>query len=102
MRKKIGEGTFAVVYRVMNVSTGKQYALKKPKSGAALDDAAAWERESLIMDRINHVSPNKPNLHSPRRIGFADFLLAAHRCLARLSSGTGAVAATQVHTRRFR
>ncbi len=54
LRKKIGQGSFAVVYRVWNVSTGEQYALKKP--GTTSFDAAAWEREAVIMDRIDHVS----------------------------------------------
>lgn len=30
VRKKLGQGSFAVVYRVWNVSTGEQHALKKP------------------------------------------------------------------------
>ncbi|KAL8893840.1 MAG: hypothetical protein Q9192_004872 [Flavoplaca navasiana] len=54
MRKEIGHGTFAVVYRVWNVSTGEQYAHKIPKGNSF--DAGAWERETLIMDRINHGS----------------------------------------------
>ncbi|KAL8646767.1 MAG: hypothetical protein Q9210_005942 [Variospora velana] len=52
VRKEIGHGTFAVVYRVWNVSTGEQYAHKIPKGNAF--DAGAWERETLIMDRIDH------------------------------------------------
>lgn len=39
VRKKLGQGSFAVVYRVWNVSTGEQYALKKPDSRSF--DAAA-------------------------------------------------------------
>ncbi len=54
MRTKLGEGTFAVVYRVWNVRTGEQYALKRPKGRSF--DTAAWEREVVIMDRIHHVS----------------------------------------------
>ncbi|KAI9780303.1 MAG: hypothetical protein M1816_003113 [Peltula sp. TS41687] len=53
MKKKLGEGAFAVVYRVWNVSTGEEYALKKPKPKVFVD-LGAWERESLIMDRIYH------------------------------------------------
>ncbi|KAF2005444.1 hypothetical protein P154DRAFT_530654 [Amniculicola lignicola CBS 123094] len=52
VRKEIGHGTFAVVYRVWNVSTGEQYAHKIPKGNAF--DAGAWERETRIMDRIDH------------------------------------------------
>ncbi|KAK3337286.1 kinase-like domain-containing protein [Cercophora scortea] len=54
LKREIGAGAFAAVYRVMNVSTGEQYALKKPKRGTAPVNAAAWEREALIMERINH------------------------------------------------
>jgi len=52
VRKKLGQGSFAVVYRVWNVSSGEQHALKKPLK-TPFDDAA-WEREALIMDRIEH------------------------------------------------
>ena len=71
MRKKIGEGSFAVVYRVMNVSTGEQSALKKPKKGSF--DAGAWERETLIMDRINHVCSRQYHLRCAAPDNFADF-----------------------------
>ena len=68
LSKKIGEGSFALVYRVWNVSTGEQYALKKPKKNSY--DADAWERESLIMDRIGHVSLRQPHstLYSTQQI----------------------------------
>ncbi|KFZ01929.1 hypothetical protein V500_00558 [Pseudogymnoascus sp. VKM F-4518 (FW-2643)] len=53
--KKLGEGSFAVVYRMWNISSGEQYALKQPKQPLKeSSDAAAWESEALIMDRINH------------------------------------------------
>ncbi|PVH70196.1 kinase-like protein [Cadophora sp. DSE1049] len=52
VRKKLGQGSFAVVYCVWNVSSGEQHALKKPLK-TSFDDAA-WEREALIMDRIEH------------------------------------------------
>ncbi|KFY94134.1 hypothetical protein V500_03404 [Pseudogymnoascus sp. VKM F-4518 (FW-2643)] len=52
VRRKLGEGGFAVVYLVWNVSNGEQYALKKPLKKPF--DAGAWEEEALIMDRINH------------------------------------------------
>ena len=60
VRKKLGQGSFAVVYRVWNVSTGEQHALKKPLKKSF--DAAAWEREALIMDRIEHVSLDSSSL----------------------------------------
>ena len=56
VRKNLGQGSFAVVYRVWNVSSGEQYALKKPLKTSI--NAAAWEREALIMDRVEHVSPD--------------------------------------------
>jgi len=55
VQREIGQGTFAMVYRVWNVSTGVEHALKKPKRNAY--DADAWESETLVMERIDHVSP---------------------------------------------
>lgn len=55
IQKKIGEGSFASVYRVLIVNTGEQYALKRPKKWASVD-RDAWEREALIMLQIKHVS----------------------------------------------
>ncbi|KAL8902415.1 MAG: hypothetical protein Q9207_004736 [Kuettlingeria erythrocarpa] len=52
LRKKIGRGGFGVVYRVWNVSTGEQFALKKPKK--LLYNGADWEKEIVIMERIDH------------------------------------------------
>lgn len=60
VRKKLGQGGFAVVYRVWNVSTGEQHAHKIPLKKSF--DAAAWEREALIMDRIEHVSLDSSSL----------------------------------------
>ncbi len=85
VRKEIGHGTFAVVYRVWNVSTGEQCARKIPKGNTF--DAGAWERETLIMDRIDHVSP----ITAPPRTAFADFLLEAHHRPAGLLSTPGAM-----------
>lgn len=89
---KLGQGTFAVVYRVWNVSTGEQYALKKPLKAF---DAAAWEREALIMDRIEHVSLDL--WVAPALDRLADFLLETHRFVAELSPGAGAVSSPRVH-----
>ncbi|GAB1311994.1 hypothetical protein MFIFM68171_02204 [Madurella fahalii] len=50
--KKLGAGGFGVVYHVWNVSTGEQYALKKPKEDSGHE--AQWEREIVILERINH------------------------------------------------
>ncbi|KAK3388287.1 checkpoint kinase [Sordaria brevicollis] len=52
LEKELGRGSFAVVYRVWDVNTGKQYALKRPVSRSF--DTAAWEREALILRRIDH------------------------------------------------
>jgi hypothetical protein len=54
IEKKLGQGSFAVVYRVWNVSTGVEYALKKPEGKSF--DVAAWRKEALLMTRISHVS----------------------------------------------
>lgn len=58
LQKKIGEGSFACVYRVWIVNTGLQYALKKPKEPKSIDKDA-WEREAWIMKRVEHVSPDR-------------------------------------------
>lgn len=34
--KKLGEGGCGVVYHVWNISTGKQYAVKRPKEDSAM------------------------------------------------------------------
>lgn len=54
LQKKIGEGSFASVYRVWVVDTGLQYALKKPKEPMSID-RDDWEREAFIMERVKHV-----------------------------------------------
>ncbi|UKZ72197.1 uncharacterized protein TrAtP1_013136 [Trichoderma atroviride] len=53
LQKKIGEGSFASVYRVWVVDTGLQYALKKPKE-PMLVDRDDWERGAFIMERAKH------------------------------------------------
>ena len=59
-RSEIGKGAFAIVYLVWNVSTGEQYALKEPADPTSkLFNGAQWEREEVIMTRIDHVSPAK-------------------------------------------
>lgn len=55
LQKKIGEGSFASVFRVWIVDTGLQYALKKPKEPMSVD-REIWEREAFIMKRAKHVS----------------------------------------------
>ena len=52
-KKELGRGSFAIVHRIWNASTGETYALKEPKGRYAAD---AWKREALIMGRISHVS----------------------------------------------
>ncbi|KAL9011296.1 MAG: hypothetical protein Q9173_003850 [Seirophora scorigena] len=56
VRKEIGHGTFAVVYRVWNVSTGEQYARKIPKGNAF--DAGAH-----IIALLDSSPPLSPSLH---------------------------------------
>lgn len=53
--KELGAGGFGVVYHVWNVSTGEQYAHKRPRKDSR-HDLAQWEKEIVIMERINHVS----------------------------------------------
>lgn len=56
----IGQGGFGVVSRHWNVSTGKEYACKRPLEKRY--DKTSWEREIRIMRRISHVSevPQSP------------------------------------------
>lgn len=58
LRKVIGEGSFAVVTHFWNVSTGEEYALKKPSLKAVRGrrvDFAAWRNEAHVMGLISHV-----------------------------------------------
>jgi hypothetical protein len=49
---KLGEGSFSVVSRVWDVSTGLEYASKKILRPAVCD----WENEVTVMRKISHVS----------------------------------------------
>lgn len=61
---EVGEGTFGKVYRVMSVITGKEYALKKPIPSKRIHEQM-WERESVILERIDHVRSNQSSLSWP-------------------------------------
>lgn len=69
LRKKIGQGTFAVVDHLWNVSTGEQFALKVPVKGLTKSDIRKWKTEAHLLHRVSHVRaqfPLSPNLfHSP-------------------------------------
>lgn len=54
-RKTLGQGAFAVVTRVSNVSTGVDYARKQPADGACFD-IERWRQEVRLLRRISHVS----------------------------------------------
>jgi hypothetical protein len=59
LRKRLGEGSFAVVIHHWNVSTGEECALKKPSAKAIRERrvrVADWENENHIMGLISHVS----------------------------------------------
>lgn len=51
---QIGQGGFSVVTRHWDVSTGKEYACKRPL-GRRYDEKS-WDKEIRIMRRISHVS----------------------------------------------
>lgn len=58
LRKKIGEGSFAVVTHFWNVSTGDEYALKEPSARAIRERRAVvanWKYEHHIMSQLSHV-----------------------------------------------
>ena len=69
LSKKIGQGSFAVVYRMWNVSTREQFALKVPLKKLTKSDIEKWKMEALLLHRVSHVRarfPLFPNLfHSP-------------------------------------
>ncbi|KAK3311247.1 kinase-like domain-containing protein [Chaetomium strumarium] len=52
-RKTLGQGAFAVVTRVSNVSTGVDYARKQPVDGAYCD-LERWRQEARLLRRISH------------------------------------------------
>lgn len=97
VRKKISRGGFGGVYRVWNVSTGEQFALKKPKK--RWYNGADWEKEIVIMERIDHISPDKPVYVVLHRTAFADLLLETHRIVTGLLFCPIAVAAPRIHAR---
>ncbi|KAI9776477.1 MAG: hypothetical protein M1816_005254 [Peltula sp. TS41687] len=51
LKKKLGQGSYAIVYRIWNATTGDHYALKEPEGRYDVD---AWKNEALIMGRISH------------------------------------------------
>ncbi|KAL8326749.1 hypothetical protein RB601_003651 [Gaeumannomyces tritici] len=57
LRKRLGKGSFAVVIHYWNVSTGEEYALKKPSEKAHRWGRVrinAWRNEAHIMNLISH------------------------------------------------
>lgn len=59
LTKKLGEGSFGVVTRLWNVSTGEKHALKQPSDRSIREkefDAGSWKKEAKLMGRISHVS----------------------------------------------
>ena len=58
LTKVLGEGSFAVVSRFWNVSTGEKHALKEPSRKAIRDGqfkVENWKNENHIMRRTSHV-----------------------------------------------
>ncbi|KAI9690114.1 MAG: hypothetical protein M1822_009075 [Bathelium mastoideum] len=53
-KKKLGEGTFAIVNRAWNVTTGQLSAVKRPREELQERDIKAWENEALLMSRSSH------------------------------------------------
>ncbi|KAH6627386.1 kinase-like domain-containing protein [Chaetomium tenue] len=52
-RKTLGQGSFAIVTRLSNVSTGVDYARKQPADGAHCD-IERWRQEARLLRRISH------------------------------------------------
>ncbi|EJT79656.1 CAMK protein kinase [Gaeumannomyces tritici R3-111a-1] len=64
IRKQLGKGSFASVTRYWDVSTGEEYALKKPSAEAVRARRVridAWRNEAHIMNLIEH--PHVVKLH---------------------------------------
>ncbi len=51
-QKKLGQGSFSVVYHVWDVSTGIEYASKKFRSPEKFD----WRKEASLIKQTSHVS----------------------------------------------
>ena len=58
LTRKLGQGTFAVVHFVWDVTTRQEYALKEPRPGQWYD-MKTWRKEAEIMKGISHVSKHK-------------------------------------------
>ncbi|KAI1131012.1 hypothetical protein F5Y10DRAFT_275726 [Nemania abortiva] len=54
LKRKIGQGGFAVVYHTWNASTGDVYALKEPLEKLRKNHVKAWKNEALLMGRVSH------------------------------------------------
>ncbi|KAH6614512.1 kinase-like domain-containing protein, partial [Chaetomium sp. MPI-SDFR-AT-0129] len=57
LRKRLGEGSFASVTHYWDVSTGEEYALKKPSKKAVRKRRVrveSWKNEAYIMNLIQH------------------------------------------------
>ncbi|ATY60032.1 tousled-like kinase [Cordyceps militaris] len=52
-RKKIGEGSFGVVYYAWDVKTRDVVAIKQPRQGHVVD-LKAWDREASVMSGLKH------------------------------------------------
>lgn len=57
LKRKIGQGSFAVVYHMWNVRTREQFARKVPVEGLA---KAHLKKEALLLGRVSHVSAQFP------------------------------------------
>ncbi|KAL8367187.1 hypothetical protein RB599_010271 [Gaeumannomyces hyphopodioides] len=106
LRKRLGKGSFAVVIHYWNVSTGEEYALKKPSEEAHRRGQVrinAWRNEAHIMNLISHPHVVKllksdftqgPRLHleyvpggslaNQRNISAAECLSILQQCLSAL------------------
>ena len=59
LKKRVGEGSYGVVDYFWNVSTGEEYAIKKPSEKAhrkGMVNVDAWRHEAFIMDLISRRS----------------------------------------------
>ncbi|KAL2758158.1 hypothetical protein ACRALDRAFT_1092158 [Sodiomyces alcalophilus JCM 7366] len=63
LKKTLGEGSFGVVTRYWNVSTGEEFAVKKPSAQVVRSrsvNKTAWMNEARVMKQVSHVRLHVP------------------------------------------
>ncbi|KAF2181488.1 kinase-like protein [Zopfia rhizophila CBS 207.26] len=99
-QRTLGKGAFAVMTHSWDVSTGIEYACKKPRNRERFD-RGSWEKEIDIMSKIRHVSRydeiplpclyleylpfgNLEYQHRKRHISYEESLTILHQSLSAL------------------